>query len=90
MMYYAREYHPDLKEDHGLEHADDLKARLRELGVTQEADWNVDDGFTEILWPNMGGIHYEINGYSKLTEGAALLEACAKLAKELAKESNNG
>ncbi len=81
------DYHPDLEDNKSLGQARDLKERLRELGVIYSSDWNPDKHS-----PYGGYVQtdkHAIITHSKLSEGAALLEAASKLAMELAKESNN-
>ena len=75
-------YHPDRGDTESLGQRERLKARLRELGIGYESGWNVEATFWALIWPRSCDTP-TIETQSDLSEGAALLDACAKLAKEM-------
>ncbi len=83
LVVHVADYHPDLKDDRSLGQMRDLKAALRELKVSYTINW------TEWVanWQvSLSHDKYDdVEVVSKLSEGAALLEAAAKLAKEMKK-----
>ena len=86
------EYTPDLQDICSLDQANNLKARLRELGCEYTSRHVPDTPiryseypfrFTISLWVSVNDKYTEVGGYSELSEGAALLQAASKLAKEM-------
>ena len=76
-------YHPDLEDNESLGQRERLKARLRKLGYWYKIGWLKKRRYHQAKI----GYKYDVHvGESKLSDGAALLDACAKLAMELAKE----
>ena len=77
------QYTPDLDDNKSLGQARGLKDKLRELGCSYTINWTEWIGFWEVVI-----VHDKYSGVeaiSKLSEGAALLEAASKLAVELAR-----
>ncbi len=85
VLFDVLHYHPDLEDDRSLGQRERLKARLRELKIQYEINWGYPPRenilFRCSLLPT--NLFTCCNGESTISEGAALLEACAKLAKEM-------
>lgn len=82
LVVHVADYHPDLKDDRSLGQMRDLKARLEKLRVGYESGWDAGEGAWALLKPwRLGVQNIAVSGST--SEGAALLEAAARLAKEM-------